>query len=104
LPLVLAGSEELLQTNVDARVGGLVDRADWFLCFQDAARAPAPQRASGPAADLAEWMSVFLAAANAQSARSEGAQTDERFDVKASTEERPAAGQDDQPHLHGGAP
>jgi hypothetical protein len=44
--------------------GGALNRVEWFLCFLDAARAPAPDRPSGPAADRAEWLSIFLMASS----------------------------------------
>lgn len=37
---------------------------EWFSCFLDAADAPASDQTSGPAADRAEWLSVFLAASS----------------------------------------
>jgi hypothetical protein len=46
-----------------------LNRAEWFLCFLDASRAPV--RSSGPAVDRAEWLSVFLAAADTHVSRIE---------------------------------
>ena len=49
----------------------MLNRAEWFLCFLDASRAPV--RPSGPAVDPAEWLSVFLAADDTHVSRTKDA-------------------------------
>jgi hypothetical protein len=81
-----------------------VDRVEWFLDFLDAARTPAVDRPSGPAADRVEWLSVFLAASTAQPPRSEGIQSFAKRDViEEPGEERPG-GKSAEHRRRGGEP